>query len=57
MRSVNSKKIKPICNFFLNVIFNKKIIPIESSSQRHLTVLAGRAQSSHKLVNAITESP
>ncbi len=57
MRSTNSKKIKPTCNFFLNVIFKKKIIPIESSSQRHLTVLAGRAQSSHKLVNAITESP
>ncbi len=57
MRSTNSKKIKPTCNFFLNVIFKKKIIPIESSSQRHLTVLAGRAQCSHKLVNAITESP
>ena len=28
-----------------------------TSSQRHLTVLAGRAQSSHKLVNTITESP
>jgi len=27
------------------------------SSQRHLTVLAGRAQSSHKLVNTFTESP
>ena len=57
MRSTNSKKIKPTCNFFLNVIFKKKIITIESSSQRHLTVLAGWAQSSHKLVNAITESP
>ena len=57
MRSINSKKIKPICNFFLNVIFNKKIILLESSSQRHLTVLTGRAQSSDKLVNAITESP
>ena len=57
LRSSNSKKIKPMCNFFLNVIFNKKIIQIKSSSQRHLTVLAGRAQSSHKLVNTITESP
>ena len=57
MRSADSKKIKPTCNFFLNVIFNKKIITLESSSQRHLTVLAGRAQSSRKLVNAITESP
>ena len=57
MRSINSEKIKPMCNFFLNVIFKKKIIQIESSSQRHLTVLAGRAQSSHKLVNTITESP
>ena len=57
MRSINSKKIKPMCNFFLNVIFNKKIIQKESSSQRHLTVLAGRAQSSRKLVNTITESP
>ena len=28
-----------------------------SSSQRHLTALAGWAQSSRKLVNAITESP
>jgi len=27
------------------------------SSQRHLTVLAGRAQCSHKLVNTVTESP
>ena len=57
MRSINSEKIKPMCNFFLNVIFNKKIIPLVLSSQRHLTVLAGRAQSSHKLVNTITESP
>ena len=57
MRSTDSKKIKPICNFFLDVIFKKKIIALESSSQRHLTVLAGRAQSSRKLVNAITESP
>ena len=46
-----------MCDFFLNVILNKKIMPIELSSQRHLTVLTGRAQSSHKLVNAITESP
>ena len=30
---------------------------ISSSSQRHLTALAGWAQSSRKLVNAITESP
>jgi len=30
---------------------------ISSSSQRHLTALAGWAQSSSKLVNAITESP
>ena len=57
MRSTDSKKIKPICNFFLDVVFKKKIIALESSSQRHLTVLAGRAQSSRKLVNAITESP
>ena len=29
VRSSNSEKIKPMCNFFLNVIFKKKIIQIK----------------------------